>query len=69
MKKHLIVGPKGFGGSGTKLIVTAKGFAEPEATGGGSLTNVYLGSNNLTSIYLGSNQISSIYVGSTKVWG
>ena len=78
MDKKLIVGPKGFGGTGTKLVVTAKGFFEPEATGGsggsggdsaGLLDNIFKGSNNLTNIYIGSNEISAVYVGNTKIWG
>jgi hypothetical protein len=67
MDKKLIVGPKGFGGTGTKLVVTAKGFFEP--SGSNLLDNIFKGSSNLTNIYIGSNQISAVYVGSTKVWG
>lgn len=70
MDKKLIVGPKGFGGTGTKLVVTAKGFFEPETTGGTTtLDNIFKGSNNLTNIYIGSNEISAVYVGNTKIWG
>lgn len=37
--------------------------------GGGTISNIKLGSTALDNIYIGSTAVSKVYVGSTQVWG